>query len=422
MTEVKNSSLDLLTRQMSDVRKSSEKPVDELSGFKTMIKSRNQKKDDKSPETKETADEKKDLSRESGPGEAAASVLAAGMQAVQGPAENLKPAESGLVQEVLQGPAKADDKAAGIPAALPGKTDEVQTSNPFQSMEKFRFQKLAEKTAEAPSVLQKDGKETSETGPGINMTAHGIGKEKETIGPGIGLKQSGEKTAEAGPGKELSEDKAFAKTRTAVSDDSKEETGAAALRGKTKEKQPLAEKEEKGQEKTSAVIQEKAHEPISAMSVPAGKDEVVHTTVNAGNQEDLEARLSEMLLKQINSGKKELDVQLEPYNLGKIRIKVSYEDNQVSVSVLCTENSTLKLLSQSAGDLGTILASNLERPVQILVDKQEADYLNNQQERQGGGQHQQQQQESRQEDNREDFIQKLRLGIFGADDSETDYR
>ena len=53
MTEVKNSSLDLLTRQMSDIRKSSEKPVDELSGFKTMIKSRNQKKDDKSPETKE---------------------------------------------------------------------------------------------------------------------------------------------------------------------------------------------------------------------------------------------------------------------------------------------------------------------------------------------------------------------------------
>ncbi|MFT4005470.1 MAG: hypothetical protein QM683_07445 [Lacrimispora sp.] len=113
MTEVKNSSLDLLTRQMSDVRKSSEKPVDELSGFKTMIKSRNQKKDDKSPESKEAGDEKKDLSKESGPGEAAASVLAAGMQTAQGPADELKLMGPGLMQEALQGAAKTDDKTAG---------------------------------------------------------------------------------------------------------------------------------------------------------------------------------------------------------------------------------------------------------------------------------------------------------------------
>ncbi|MFT4005469.1 MAG: flagellar hook-length control protein FliK [Lacrimispora sp.] len=268
--------------------------------------------------------------------------------------------------------------------------------------------------------MQEGKEDVSETGPGINMTAQGTGKEKEVIGPGA-FKQSGERTAKTEDGKGVPADKVSPKTQLEVSDDSKEEESVvAASRGKTKEKPTSAVKEEKGQEKTSEAAQEKSHEPIRAMSAPSGKDEVVHTTVNAGNQEDLEAKLSEMLLKQINNGKKELDVQLEPYNLGKIRIKVSYEDNQVSVSVLCTENSTLKLLSQSAGDLGTILASNLERPVQIFVDKQEADYLNNQQEQQGGGQQQQQQQENRQEDNREDFIQKLRLGIFEMDGSETD--
>lgn len=422
MTEVKNSSLDLLTRQMSDVRKSSEKPVDELSGFKTMIKSRNQKKDDKSPESKEKGDEKKDLSKESGPGEAAASVLAAGMQTAQGPADELKLMGPGLMQEALQGAAKTDDKTAGSLAALTGETDKVQTANPFQSLEKFRFQKLAEKTAETTPVLQNGKEEVSETGPGINMTAQGTGKEKEVIGPGA-LMQGGEGTSKTEDGKGVPADKVSPKTQLEVSDDSKEEESVVtASRGKVKEKPTSAVKEEKGQEKTSEAAQEKSHEPIRTMSAPSGKDEVVHTTVNAGNQEDLEAKLSEMMLKQINNGKKELDVQLEPYNLGKIRIKVSYEDNQVSVSVLCTENSTLKLLSQSAGDLGTILASNLERPVQILVDKQEADYLNNQQEQQGGGQQQQQQQENRQEDNREDFIQKLRLGIFEMDGSETDYK
>lgn len=422
MTEVKNSSLDLLTRQMSDGRKSSEKPVDELSGFKTMIKSRNQKKDDKSPETKETGDEKKDPSRESGPGEAAVSVLAVGMQAVQEPADEKKAAGPGLMQKALQGVEKTDEKTAGSLVALPGETDKMQTVNPFRSLEKFRFQKLAEKTADAPPVLQKGKEETSETGPGINLAARAAEKKKEVIGPGV-MKQSGEGPGKTEDGKNIPADKIPPRTPAEFSGDSKgEEPVVTVSRGKAKEKQLSAVKEEKGREKTPEAASEKPHEPARTMSVPSGRNEIVHTTVNPGNQEDLEAKLSEMLLKQINNGKKELDVQLEPYNLGKIRIKVSYEDNQVSVSVLCTENSTLKLLSQSAGDLGTILASNLERPVQVLVDKQEADYLNNQQERQGGGQQQQQQQESRQRDNREDFIQKLRLGIFEMDGSEADYR
>ncbi|EPR35196.1 Flagellar hook-length control protein-like protein [Enterobacter ludwigii] len=141
-------------------------------------------------------------------------------------------------------------------------------------------------------------------------------------------------------------------------------------------------------------------------------------SVSADHSKELEAKLSEQILKQIRDGNGELDIQLEPHNLGKIRIRISYEDNQISVSLLCTESRTLKLLSQSAGDLGSILESNLERPFQVLVDKQEPDYLNQQQE-QGGRQGQQEHhQESQREENREDFIQKLRLGIFESESTE----
>jgi len=123
------------------------------------------------------------------------------MQTAQGPADELKLMGPGLMQEALQGAAKTDDKTAGSLAALTGETDKVQTVNPFQSLEKFRFQKLAEKTAETAPVLQEGKEDVSETGPGINMTAQGTGKEKEVIGPGA-FKQSGEGTAKTEDGKE----------------------------------------------------------------------------------------------------------------------------------------------------------------------------------------------------------------------------
>ena len=142
---------------------------------------------------------------------------------------------------------------------------------------------------------------------------------------------------------------------------------------------------------------------------------MVYTTVDAENLNELKDKLSEEILKTLDSGKKELEVQLEPQNLGKIRIKVSYESDEVSVSVLCSESKTLKMLSQSAGELGTILESNLERPIQIFVDNQQADYLNNQDNSQQQQQQQQQQQNgSQQEESSEDFLQKLRLGIYEA--------
>ena len=170
---------------------------------------------------------------------------------------------------------------------------------------------------------------------------------------------------------------------------------------------------------------ERPYQPAGFAEQRSEKIEEVHVSANAENLEELESKLSEQIFKQVRGGKGELDIQLEPHNLGKIRIKISYEDNQVSVSLLCTESKTLKLLSQTAGDLGSILESSLERPFQIQVDKQETDYLNQQQD-QNRGQEQREQHQGRQQDgNREDFIQKLRLGIFemnGAGEESAGYR
>jgi len=191
--------------------------------------------------------------------------------------------------------------------------------------------------------------------------------------------------------------------------------------GKAGEQPMMLEKEKKKSEESLGVFQEKTHEPKQTQHIQSNEALTSQVTVKADNLEELESKLAEQIVKQVHSGKKELEVQLDPKNLGKIHIKVSYEENQLNVSVTCSESKTLKMLSHSAVDLGNILESNINRPVQVIVDKQETNYLNNQQEQGNGGQQQRQQQENRQEQTQEDFIQKLRLGILETESLDNSY-
>jgi flagellar hook-length control protein FliK len=212
------------------------------------------------------------------------------------------------------------------------------------------------------------------------------------------------------------------KAAETVSDSAEEEPTVNLHKSGLQEKPSSGEEDQDNIQKN---LPEKSFEPIRYWNGSSEKPGEVHMSVSADHSKELEAKLSEQILKQIREGNGELDIQLEPHNLGKIRIRISYEDNQISVSLLCTESRTLKLLSQSAGDLGSILESNLERPFQVLVDKQEPDYLNQQQEQSGRQGQQEHHQESQREENRGDFIQKLRLGIFeseSADESGVGYR
>lgn len=408
MTEVKNSSVDLLTRQMSGSRKKDEKAVDGNSGFKMMLKNRNQKKDSESTEAKESGKDTEAVAAET-----AASMMAAGMTEAQNPDDMSRITG----QELLKG------LAGGVQAVVSGEDEKIQTMSPFQSLDQFRLQKLNENTEEIPPVFSDNLTDTPVNGLVEKMAVPGKTKVAESANQ-INLKQDQAIAGNPEDEKNVLADQLLKGTSAAIPDKTEDEPALTIQSGKPEEKKVFTEKDEKKQDEPLGVFQEKSQEPNQPLHIQSEKDGIAYTTVSAENLEELEGKLSEQILKQIHAGKSDLDVQLEPHNLGKIRIKVTYEDNEVSVSVLCTESKTLKLLSQSAGDLGSILESRLERPVQILVDKQEADYLNNQQE-QGSRQEQQQHQGSGKEENREDFIQKLRLGIFetdSTDESNTNYR
>jgi flagellar hook-length control protein FliK len=414
MTEIKNSSVDLLSRQLTGSRKKEEKTADGLSEFKAMLKNGTQKKDGKSPEPGKSFEEKPPAAEVAS--EAAALAAAAEMAKVQVPEEKFQMAGQEPEAQMMEAVG-----AVVTPVLVPEESGKIQTMDLFRALDQFRFQQLADNgmgtediNQEIPMTLTDSPKEKPESlFPDAMATMQKTGKKEPVIQNIAG--QNPEAAVNPNGKKDVLSEQPFVKAAETVSGLAEEEPAAILPRSNSQEKPGPVEED---QDNIGKSLPEKPYEPERLWNGHLVKSEEVHTAIRAENPKELEAKLSEQILKQIREGNGELDIQLEPHNLGKIRIKISYEDNQISVSLLCTESRTLKLLSQSAGDLGSILESNLERPFQVLVDKQEPDYLNQQQE-QGGRQEQRgQQQESQREENREDFIQKLRLGIFESESAE----
>lgn len=145
-----------------------------------------------------------------------------------------------------------------------------------------------------------------------------------------------------------------------------------------------------------------------------------HVHMEIGQTEDLSKKLLEQIMKKVSLGQKELEVALEPANLGKIIVRISYGDHNTTVSLMCSESKTLNLLAQNSKEMGAILEANLGEPATIYVDKQqESNYLNQERDnerRQEQYQQEEQKQAEKQDsdDNPIDFMQKLRLQMVNG--------
>lgn len=433
MAEIKNSSVDMLVRQMPDNRKKDEKTADGPSGFKIMLKNKNQKKDSENTEPKEA---KEPGNQTEGTAVDAAAILAAAEAVKAQKPEAMLPL---MGQELIQKPAEGSSLTDKVQGVMPEKGEKVQIIDPFHTLNQMKFQNLTKNSEQKPAfkenvvtaVLQGTAEKTPDTGLEDKTTVLGKANQKEVPDQkdflGLEFLRQSDQT---GPGQKGVENNLKGLQFQGISEkmpvrkESETESSIPAQKAKSEKTPVLAEKDEKNLEKGPGIVRENAYVPDHHLHISSKKGEATYTTVNVNAQtlEDLDTKLSQQILKQIHAGRGDLEVQLEPHNLGKIQIKIAYEDHQVSVSVLCSESKTLKLLSQSAGELGSILENNLERPVQILIDKQGTDYLNQQKDQSSGQEHHQPQQENKKEENREDFVQKLRLGIFETGNPEDSER
>lgn len=153
---------------------------------------------------------------------------------------------------------------------------------------------------------------------------------------------------------------------------------------------------------------------VRTVQVDANPQEV--TTVHVTQPEELPDKLTDQILGKMQEGVQSFEIEIEPENLGKIAVKIMYEDGQATVSILCTEKKALDVLGNHAREIGSIIDRNLGGETKIFVEKQEPDYLNqNKDENQHGKQDEQgQQKESNKKQDSEDseqFLQKLRLGL-----------
>lgn len=186
-----------------------------------------------------------------------------------------------------------------------------------------------------------------------------------------------------------------------------------------------AVKTEQPKEKTEGQSEQFAAEQAAAAAVKPETARMAQTEVErpqtvarvyVEQPEELPEKVTDTLLAKLTEGVKEFEIHIEPVNLGKIAVKVLYEGNQATISIICSEKRAMDALSQNAREIGSIIDRNLGGETTIIVDKQETDYLNqtrdeNEQADQNGKQQKEEKNQKQEGEDAEQFLQKLRLGL-----------
>ena len=147
--------------------------------------------------------------------------------------------------------------------------------------------------------------------------------------------------------------------------------------------------------------------------------EVPTEHVSVKQPEEIPEKVLNQLLVKTTAGIREFEIQLEPYDLGKIIIKAAFGKEHTSISIFCTEQRTMELMAKNARELGAIMEENLGTPTTIVVEDKEAGYLEQQRQNSEGGSGNQSQEEASKRQNEKnqekegmDFLQQLRLGLI----------
>ncbi len=121
--------------------------------------------------------------------------------------------------------------------------------------------------------------------------------------------------------------------------------------------------------------------------------------------------LGKMLGAKMAEGARTLTLELEPANLGKLTIHLSYEGDRAAVSIMATNPKTLELLNQKASEIAAILEEKTGQETVIFTQKPE-NY-----DRNPDGKREREEQEEKHQQNKEEhqsfdsFAQQLRLGL-----------
>ena len=111
----------------------------------------------------------------------------------------------------------------------------------------------------------------------------------------------------------------------------------------------------------------------------------------------------------------EFDLQLSPVELGKIRIKVVFEDGETNVSVLCSNRKAMEMILGGSDKLTALLENHTGSHVNINVEQGESDKYYPEDGRSGNGGGQENNDKNNQKNKKQsgmDFLEQMRLGLI----------
>lgn len=138
---------------------------------------------------------------------------------------------------------------------------------------------------------------------------------------------------------------------------------------------------------------------------------------------DMDANLADTIQFAAQQGLQQIEIKLSPENLGNLTIKLTQAaDGTLQVVLHAANLKAANLLNQHLGDLNAALqghgqSSEVRVEVPRNEDSQQAQQQQHQADPNGHNQNQQQQQRRQEDEHSGDFVQRLRLGLFGLEET-----
>ena len=187
---------------------------------------------------------------------------------------------------------------------------------------------------------------------------------------------------------------------------------------------PEIQVKEKKSESDSEASDSNLNNDLSAMNRAQKSEQPEIIKVKVGDMQKAgSAEFTKAVAENIEimkNGADSYEIQLDPENLGKIKVNISFEQGQTNISLTCTNARTAGLLAENASMLAQIIQENNGTSASVNV-QDESGYLSQEKgENQNQQSHQQRQNQS--SDENQEFSDQIKLGLWEIENLRRQYQ
>ena len=187
---------------------------------------------------------------------------------------------------------------------------------------------------------------------------------------------------------------------------------------------PEIQFKEKKSESDSEASDSNLNNDLSAMNRAQKSDQPEIIKVKVGDMQKAgSAEFRKAVAENIEimkNGADSYEIQLDPENLGKIKVNISFEQGQTNISLTCTNARTAGLLAENASMLAQIIQENNGTSASVNV-QDESGYLS-QEKGENQNQHSHQQRQNQSSDENQEFSDQIKLGLWEIENLRRQYQ